>query len=399
MAQALILLVLCLCVAASELLARHTRLRLAGAALVVIILGAVVANLGLIPPGSSPARPVAVHELIFAWVAPLSIFWLLLQVELRRVLEAGVAMLVLFGVGSVGTVVGALLGLWLIGGAPALGDSSAAVAGMYVGTYTGGSINLNAIALHYGVTEQGVVFAGAVVVDNVLSMVWMAVTLVAPKLVRRLVPGRERARAGMASAGEGGQQLDVRDREALDPLRVAAMIGLGLAAVLAAEALAELAVALPSMLILTVLALTLAQLRPALSRLGAWIGLGAGDPFVGSQVLGMVAVYLFLAVVGAHADFASLWAIGALGLDLGVLAGTTILVHGLIVLGVALALRLDLDAAAVASQANIGGGTTALALARGLGRDDLAAPGILVGALGTALGTFLGFWVAGMLGS
>ena len=51
----------------------------------------------------------------------------------------------------------------------------------------------------------------------------------------------------------------------------------------------------------------------------------------------------------------------------------------------------------VASQAGVGGGTSALALARSLGRPDLTAPGILAGALGTALGTYLGFAVTGWL--
>lgn len=381
----IVALCLCLCVLAAELLARHTPARMLGAALLVILLGTAFANLGIIPAGSSEG-PVAVYDAVFAWAAPLSIFWLLLAVDLRRVLEAGLPMIALFVVGSLGTVAGALIGMQLIGGAAALAEDAGPVAGMYVGTYTGGSINFNAIALHYGVVEQGVVFAGAVVVDNVLTTVWMVATILAPKLLRRYLPNRCTKRSG------GGDALvpEHRDREPLDPTRIAATLTLGLAAVLAAEALAELT-QLPMMLVLTVIALILAQTRSLLRR---WLG---SDPFVGAQALGMFAVYLFLAVVGAHADLAALAAIGPLGRDLGILAATTIVVHGVLIFGFALALRLDVDAAAVASQANIGGGTTALALARGLERDDLAAPGILVGALGTALGTFLGFWVAGML--
>ncbi|MEM9456015.1 MAG: DUF819 family protein [Myxococcota bacterium] len=72
------------------------------------------------------------------------------------------------------------------------------------------------------------------------------------------------------------------------------------------------------------------------------------------------------------------------------MAAAVIGVHGALVFGVTRLLRLDPDVAAVASQANIGGGTTALALARGLGRGDLVLPAILVG----SLGTFVGFAVA-----
>jgi uncharacterized membrane protein len=71
-----------------------------------------------------------------------------------------------------------------------------------------------------------------------------------------------------------------------------------------------------------------------------------------------------------------------------------IVVHGSIQFGLAALLRLDVNMAAVASQANIGGGTSALALARSLGRPDLVLPAILVGSLGNALGTYLGFFVA-----
>lgn len=376
-------LILCLSVLAAELLARHTRARPLGAALLVILVGLALANLGVIPTHSAPA-----YEVVFAWVAPLSIFWLLLQVELRRVFEAGIVMIGLFVLGSVGTIVGALIGMWLIGGAAALAEHAGPVAGMFVGTYVGGSLNFNAIALHYGVVEQGVIYAGAVVVDNVLSTVWMVATLLVPKVVRRWLPAR--SVTVTATSAEPIAVPESRDRELLDPTRLAAMLAFGLAAVLGAEALADFAEA-PMMLILTVIALFLAQTRPLLGRIGI------ADPFIGARALGMFAVYLFLAVVGAHADLAALASIGPLGLDLTILAATTILVHGLIVFAVGLLLRLDVDVAAVASQANIGGGTTALALARGLERDDLVAPGILVGALGTALGTFVGFWVAGLL--
>jgi uncharacterized membrane protein len=71
-----------------------------------------------------------------------------------------------------------------------------------------------------------------------------------------------------------------------------------------------------------------------------------------------------------------------------------VLVHGLVTYGAARLMRLDLDVASVASQANVGGGTSALAVARSLGRGDLVLPAVLIGSLGNAVGTFLGFWAA-----
>jgi uncharacterized membrane protein len=60
-------------------------------------------------------------------------------------------------------------------------------------------------------------------------------------------------------------------------------------------------------------------------------------------------------------------------------------------------MRLDLDMAAVATQANVGGGTSAHAVARSQGLSDLVLPAVQIGTQGNALGNFHGFWVAGSL--
>ena len=60
--------------------------------------------------------------------------------------------------------------------------------------------------------------------------------------------------------------------------------------------------------------------------------------------------------------------------------------------------KFDIGMASVASQANIGGSSSALALAKSINRMDLYLPGILLGALGNGLGTYLGFLVAAWLG-
>ena len=111
----------------------------------------------------------------------------------------------------------------------------------------------------------------------------------------------------------------------------------------------------------------------------------------------MLAVMIFLAVIGALCDVQALADTGTLGLQLLAFVSLILLVHGLAVFGLAAMFRLDPAEAAVASQANIGGGTTALALARSLGRADLVLPAILIGALGNGIGTYLGFLTAHLL--
>lgn len=382
--QLFILAVLASCVVLSELLVRHTWLRHAGTALVVIVVTAIVANLGIIPT-SSGDQPV--YNVLFREGAWIAIFWLLLQVHLREVLRAGWPMIALFLLGSGGTVAGVIAGMAVIDGPHRIGEAAAVLGGMFTGTYTGGSTNFIAIASHYEM-KDGLVLAAANAVDAAMTTVWMAVTLLVPRLLTRAAPGLESpgsaaARAIVAAEEETLAEHD--DTETVNPLDLALLFALGAFAVWLSDGAAafldqHLGLTVPPILILTTLALALAQV-PAVGRLR------------GAKVLGMLGVYLFLAVIGALCDFASLRASGSLGLSILGMVTVILIVHGVVVFGAAKLLRLDPDVAAVASQANVGGGTTALALARSLGRPDLVVPGILVGSLGTALGTYLGLLV------
>lgn len=145
-------------VAISEWLAARTWFRHLGSALLVIVLAAVVANLDLIPTYTQDAT---VYDVLLGTVGQLAIFWLLLRVRLRSVLRAGGPMILLFLIGAAGTMIGVAAGLHLFGGARSFGDMHWALGGMFVGTYIGGSINFNAIALEYGVVQDGVLYTGA----------------------------------------------------------------------------------------------------------------------------------------------------------------------------------------------------------------------------------------------
>jgi uncharacterized membrane protein len=266
-----------------------------------------------------------------------------------------------------------------VNGEASIGPLAGPVAGMFAGTYIGGGINFNAIALHYGVVREGALFAGATVVDNIVTAVWFVVTLAVP----RLLASRWANRTPAGPRVTGGPIVTLQDEiETVDPLQLAAVIALGAGAlwvsIQAAAWSTRAGLGIPIILIITVLALALAQV-PAIGRLP------------GARVLGMWAVYLFLVVVGVFCDVRAMGGLGQLGLVLLACALATVGIHGMVIFGLAWLLRMDLSAAAVASQANVGGSTSALALAKSLGREDLLLPGILLGALGNAIGTFLGF--------
>ncbi len=106
---------------------------------------------------------------------------------------------------------------------------------------------------------------------------------------------------------------------------------------------------------------------------------------------------LFLAVIGAYCDF---WALMSAGDVAGVLlVWVTIIVflHGAIIFGIGGLLKQDWDIIAIASNANVGGATSAPVCAASLGRPDLQLPGLLAGTIGTAVGTYLGIAVAEIL--
>jgi uncharacterized membrane protein len=368
-------------VALSEWLARNTWMRHLSAALLVIVLAAVAANLGVIPT-YGPDMPV--YDAIFGYVAPLGIFWLLLLVDLRSLGRIGGPTLVLFLVGAAGTIAGALAAHWITGAAQAFGAHHAALAGMFTGTYIGGSVNFNAIALEYRVIENGGLYAGATAVDNAMTAIWMAACVALPALLAPFWPA-----GGTAGAG-GADPAAVQDEvETTSGLELSIVITLGIAALLLSDAIAGAlsrvaGLQIPSVIVLTTLALALAQL-PQVRRLR------------GVRLLGLLAVYLFLAVIGSLCDLRALVAIGGLAPVLVAFVAILVTIHALATFGTARLLRIDLATASVASQANIGGATSALALARSLGRGDLELPAILAGSLGTALGNYAGFMVVALL--
>jgi uncharacterized membrane protein len=370
----------------SEWVSRKPRFKAFGIALLVIVLGAVFANVGLLPSQANPT-----YNFIFEYVAPASLFLMLLDVNLTQLKKTGLPILILFLLGSIGTVLGVFVATLIIKDGPLFEGSYPALAGMLAGTYTGGSINFNAVALHYRVMDQGLVYTSAVAADNVVTTLWFFVTIAVPVFLGRWLPLKKlqpkNETQGEFKTIEPAEIVEDESAQ-LNIQNLSIWIGLSALGLLLTIWLTaffkDLGWNIPGMIIITTLALVLAQI-PVVHR-------QKGNMFLGSW-----GIYLFLAVVGAFCDFSALSAAGSLALMLLGFITITMLGHGLIIFTGCYLFKYDWDMAAIASQANIGGGTTAMALAKNFGRNELILPAILIGSLGNALGTYLGFMVAGLL--
>ena len=346
---------------------RYGWARKAGASLLIIIFGAVLSNLDLVP-ASSP-----VYSAITGPVTSFAIVWLLLAVNLRDVFRAGPRMLGAFGLAVAGTAIGALVATLLFG--RHFADDAWRLGGVLTGTYAGGSVNFVAVGRAVELPES--LFAASVAADNLMTAVWIAATLVLPLWLARFYPAPTHFDARPEET-EAPPRHDLLEAGARDLLLLGALAA-GLT--VASEAIAARLPAVPPVLWLTTLALAVGQLRVV-------------QALRGSFQLGLLALNLFFAVIGIASRVSEILAVG---IEVLWFTATVVLVHGVIVYGVGRALRLGVRTLSVASQAAVGGPSSALALtvARGWGR--LALPGVLVGLLGYAVGNYAGLAVAAVI--
>jgi uncharacterized membrane protein len=370
--------ILCLLVMLSQYISGTRWGKAIGGALTVILLGALFANLNIIPTASNA---IPLYSAIFTYIAPLSIFYLVLGVNLQEIRNAGLPMIGLFLLGSAATVIGVIVSYYLIDPSSALGEYASPLAGMIAGTYSGGSINFNAIAIHYKVNETGILYAGAIAVDNVITTIWVIATLMIPKVMHYLWPGK-RILTSTAHSKDYQSEPESDTKNSFSELYF--LIPLGFVVFIVTEFIAQVIPQIPSILTITTLGIILAQLR--------WI-----KKLKLARDLGLYLVYLFLVVIGAFCELDAIGQLGGIGLTLIMFFGLTIVIHGAIMLTVGRLLFTDWQMIAIASQANVGGGTTAMALAESMGRKELIVPSILIGSLGGAIGTYLGFFVASFL--
>lgn len=348
---------------------RFPPLRKVGASLMAIVFGALLSNTGLAPASS------VVYDGILGVVTSLAIAWLLLSVDLSDLRKAGAKTVGAFAVAVAGTALGAFVAALAYQGR--FGDDTWRLAAAMTGTYSGGSLNFTSVGR--AVDLSGTLFAGAVAADNLATGLWLAATLALPVWLRRFYP------PATAPAGAPGTSAPPDDhrahhpyfaREGMSAVGTAKIFAAGLVLVWASERLGGLT-GVPAILWLTTLALALGHSR--------WYRRAPG-----AMQLGSVSLHFFFVLIGILSRFSEIAAVGP-----AVLFFTLVVVgvHGLFVFGAGKLLRLDIGTIAVASQAAVGGPSSALAVAVSREWRHLVLPGVAVGLLGYAVGTYLGLSV------
>lgn len=336
-----------------------------GASLLALVLGAVLSNTGIVPAASP------VYDVIEGPLTSLAIAWLLLAVNLEDLKVAGPRMVGAFGLAALGTAVGAVVGGLLFAGT--FGDQGWRLAGTFTGTYSGGSVNF--VAIGRGLDLPQTLFAGATAADALTTGIWLAATLLLPVYLRRFYP----APVPGGGDGEGPEPgHPFFDQVRLSTLDLANLVAGGLILVAAAEWVGARTPGVPAVLWLTTFALVVGHTR--------WFRRPRG-----ALQLGNLALHFFFVIIGIHSRIADILTVGV---EVFYFTLVVVGVHGLVVFGVGRLLRWDVGSLAVASQAAVGGPSSALAVAVSREWKGLVLPGIIVGLLGYAVGNYLGFGVA-----
>ena len=360
------LLAICAVAAGLERTALGRRISGAG----IILLTALVAAQFEILPKTAP-----LYGAIWTYMVPLAIALFLLKADLVRVFSEGGRVLVAFLVGMAGTIVGAGLAALVVD----LGADEAKIAAVFTATYTGGSLNFVAVAEAVGFDDNSQLSA-ALAIDSIFGVGFIVLLNVCAGwgLFKRWYGWRLDA-----VLGEGGiARTETAPAPSLFGLLSALAIS---AAAVAASSMISGALGFPEYELL-VLTLLITAVATAGRRLLAGLH--------GEDIIAMMFMYLFFAIIGAGADLNEMLRAAS---GMFVMVGFIFAVHLAFMLVAGRLLKLNYAELVTASLACIAGPPIAAAIAILFKWRNLVAPGILTGILGYVLGNFAGVGIFALL--
>lgn len=360
-------------------------------AIIALIGALVLANLNIIPTDSP------VYDAVWGYVVPLAIPLLLLQCNIKKIWKESGRILIIFLISSVGTVAGAIIGFALLSKyIPNLAE----ITGMMTGSYIGGGVNFVALADSFDI--PGELVSATVVADNLLMALYFLALMTMPTIgffmkkykhphIDKVESLGEDKNKTTAAAYWKGKDISLRD--------IAFAMGTSFIVVAASSQLAGLLSKLipTSNFFFTILNVMLGNkylIITTLSMVLATFGSKFFGQIKGAQELGTVLIYYFFVVIGVPASISLIIQNSPLLL---VFCAIMVVVNMLVTFGFGKLLKYDLEEIILASNANIGGPTTATAMAISKGWTDLVAPIMLVGTFGYVIGTYGGLLIGNLL--
>ncbi|CAN8252705.1 unnamed protein product [Cochlearia groenlandica] len=330
-------------------------------ALVSTLIGLAASNLGIIS-SEAPAFAVVLNFLL-----PLAVPLLLFRADLRRVIQSTGKLLLAFVIGSVATTIGTLLAYYLVP-MRSLGPDSWKIAAALMGRHIGGAVNYVAIANALGVSPS--VLAAGLAADNVICAVYFtSLFAIGSKIPAEALP---------PPTIDTEVSKDSETKNKIPVLLIATGIAVSLAICkIGALVTKHFGIAGGSLPAITAVVVVLATVFP--SQFGRLAPSG--------EAMALILMQVFFTVVGASGN---IWSVINTAPSIFLFALVQIGTHLAVILGVGKLLNIELRLLLLASNANVGGPTTAAGMATAKGWNSLIVPGILAGIFGISIATFIG---------
>ena len=361
-------------------------------AIIALLIALAASNLAIIPTSC-----VLYDDIVWGYAVPMGIPLLLLQCNMKKIWKETGRMMVIFLIGAAGTVAGAFLAYTLLHSfIPGLEG----VAAMMTGSYIGGGVNFAALASEF---EVGEIKAATTVADNLLMALYFfgLIFIAGMKFFRKRYshPHIDAIAESGDLSGAQTQAAAYWSRKDISLKDIAMNFAYAVLVVFAAKLIAAFIGGL-----IPDTGVALHMLHTFFGSEYVWITTVSmacatfGEKQVaklsGSQEIGTYLIYLFLFVIGVPASIVKIIQETPLLL---VFTGIMVLVNMLFCFIGGKLLHFDLEDIILASNANIGGPTTAAGMAISQGWSALVGPVMLVGTFGYVIGTYLGILVGGIL--
>lgn len=356
--------------------------------LLALIMALILVNTN-IAPTSSP-----VYSALGSYILPLAIPLLLFQSDLRKIIKGSGKLLIIFVVAGIFSIIGGVICGTIFHGA--LGDQTAGYVAVEVGADIGGSVNLVAMASTFNVDES--IMNASLIIGNLIIIIWTAAMIAIPntkffrKHYRHEYVDKFEATVGEVEEGKTNA-AKFWSRHDISLLDLAKCMAITFAVNAATQLFCGFvnASGAPDIiktffgsiyLVMTLFTVILVTAFPKVF-----------ENIHGATELGTILITMWFVQVGAGARIMDVIALAPAVLGFKILMAA-INIGGVLLVGKFL--KWNVEECLTASNASLGGPTTAAAYVIGKGWSDLIVPATLVGLFGYIIGNYFAVITANM---